>query len=149
MSQQIPRVGIGVFVFKNDKFIMGCRKGSHGDGSWSVPGGHLEFGETIEEGARREVKEETGLEIVDMKVAGITNDIFEKEGKHYVTIWVTSRWKSGKSTLLEPDKFLSLGWHDFKTLPENLFLPWEELLKSSFLPEIKKICDTPRLRKTK
>lgn len=137
MDQQIPRVGIGVFVFKDGKFIMGCRKGAHGEGSWSVPGGHLEFGETIEEGARREVEEETGLAITDIKIAGLTNDIFETEGKHYITIWVTSRWESGHPQLMEPDKFLDLDWHDFETLPENLFLPWKELLKSDFFPKIK------------
>lgn len=144
MSQKVPRIGIGVFIFKDGKFVMGYRKGSHGDGTWSVPGGHLEFGETIEEGARREAEEETGMNITDIKIAGITNDIFEKEGKHYITIWVTSRWKSGKPTLMEPDKFLGLGWHEFNALPKNLFLPWKELLKSDFLPEIKKTCDTLR-----
>ena len=63
MNTNVPRVGIGIFVFKNHKFIMGCRKGAHGEGTWSVPGGHLEFGETIEEGSAREVLEETGLKI--------------------------------------------------------------------------------------
>lgn len=135
---QVPRVGIGVFVFKNNKFIMGCRKGSHGEGTWSVPGGHLEFGETIEQGAKREVVEETGMMIVNVKIAGITNDIFKKEGKHYITIWVTSNWKRGKPRVNEPDKFLEVGWHSFRNLPKNLFLPWRELLKSSFYSQIKK-----------
>ncbi len=116
---------------------MGCRKGAHGEGSWSVPGGHLDFGETIEEGARREVLEETGLTISNAKIAGVTNDIFKKEGKHYVTIWMTSDWKSGKPKITEPDKFLDIDWYDFKTLPKNLFLPWKKLLKSDFFPQIK------------
>jgi len=137
MNQQVPRIGIGVFVFKKGKFIMGCRKGAHGEGSWSVPGGHLDFGETIEEGARREVLEETGLTISNAKIAGVTNDIFKKEGKHYVTIWMTSDWKSGKPKITEPDKFLDIDWYDFKTLPKNLFLPWKKLLKSDFFPQIK------------
>lgn len=137
MNQQFPRVGIGVFIFKNGKFIMGCRKGAHGEGTWSVPGGHLEFGETIEEGAQRETEEETGLKIKSVKIAGITNDIFEAEGKHYITIWVTSDWKSGEPKIMEPDKFLDLNWYDFESLPENLFLPWKELLKSEFFSNIK------------
>ena len=65
---------------------MGKRKGSHGEGTWSVPGGHLEFGETIENCAKREVYEETGLVITDVTVAGITNDIFSEEETHYITI---------------------------------------------------------------
>lgn len=116
---------------------MGCRKGAHGEGTWSVPGGHLEFGETIEDGAKREVEEETGLKITDIKIAGITNDIFKKEGKHYVTIWVTSNWENGEPELMEPDKFLDLDWHTFEDLPNNLFLPWNELLKSNFFLNIK------------
>ena len=132
-----PRVGVGVFVFKDGKFLMGCRKGSHGDGTWSVPGGNLDFGESIEKCAKREVFEESGIRITNVKVAGITNDVFKKENKHYITIWVTSDWKSGKPKITEPDKFLDLQWQDFKTLPRKLFLPWRQLLKSDFLETIK------------
>jgi 8-oxo-dGTP diphosphatase len=139
MKNKIPRVGIGVFIFKNGKFIMGCRKGSHGDGSWSVPGGHLEFGETIEQGAIREAIEETGLQIQNIKVVGITNDIFKAENKHYITIWVASEWKKGKEVVNEPDKFLKLKWCTFETLPENLFLPWVELQKSKFYKNLKRM----------
>ncbi|HBY10166.1 hypothetical protein A2274_03815 [candidate division WWE3 bacterium RIFOXYA12_FULL_43_11] len=138
MNSKIPRIGIGVFVFKNGRFVMGHRKGSHGEDTWSVPGGHLEFGETIEQGAAREVMEETGLEIKNIKVSGVTNDIFTAEDKHYITIWVTSEWKKGKASITEPDKFLSLTWHTFKTLPDNLFLPWVELQKSDFYKKIKR-----------
>lgn len=138
MNQLVPRVGVGVFVIKDGKFLMGKRKGSHGEGTWSIPGGHLEFGETIEDCAMREVLEETGMEITEVKVAGMTNDIFEDEGKHYITIWVTSQWKRGKPEIREPDKLLELGWYDFSTLPENLFLPWKNLLQSDFIDTIKK-----------
>jgi 8-oxo-dGTP diphosphatase len=139
MIKQLPRVGIGVFVFKNNKFIMGQRKGAHGEGSWSVPGGHLDFGETIEKGAQREVMEETGVRIKNIKIVGITNDIFKKEDKHYITIWVVSEWAKGEPYIAEPDKFLDVKWHDFKHLPKKLFLPWKQLLKSDFYSQIKRI----------
>jgi len=116
---------------------MGRRKNSHGDGSWSVPGGHLEFGEKIEQTAKREMFEETGVRISNIKIAGITNDIFEKENKHFVTIWVTSDWVSGKGRVKESEKFIGIGWHDFKSLPKPLFLPWKQLFKSEFLKKIK------------
>lgn len=138
MNNKIPRIGVGIFVFKNGKFLMGCRKNAHGDGTWSVPGGHLEFGEKIEQTAKREVFEETGIRIHNIKIAGITNDIFKKEEKHYITIWVTSDWFGGKEKITEPDKFIGLEWRDFKTLPKPLFLPWKQLLKSEFFKDIKK-----------
>lgn len=116
---------------------MGKRKGSHGEGTWSVPGGHLEFGETIEDCAKREVYEETGLVITDVTVAGITNDIFSEEEKHYITIWVISRWKEGEPQIKEPDKLLDLAWYDFSTIPNNLFLPWQNLFQSDFFIDIK------------
>jgi ADP-ribose pyrophosphatase YjhB (NUDIX family) len=52
------------------------------------PGGHLEYGETFAETAAREVLEETGLEVGNIKFLTATNDVFG-EGKHYVTIFVT------------------------------------------------------------
>jgi len=137
MNEKIPRIGIGVFVFKNGKFIMGCRKSAHGKGTWSVPGGHLEFGETIEQGAAREVLEETGVYIENLKIVGVTNDLFKSENKHYITVWVTSDWKAGEITIIEPDKFIMQDWYDFKSLPKNLFLPWVELQKSDFYKKIK------------
>jgi 8-oxo-dGTP diphosphatase len=133
----IPGVGIGVFVFRNKKFLMGCRKGAHGDGTWSVPGGHLEFGESIEEGAKREVQEETGITIKNVHIVGITNDIFSAENKHYITVWCISEWENGTPTIAEPDKFLDIAWKDFDTLPDALFLPWKQLLHSDFLETIK------------
>ncbi|MCL4384205.1 NUDIX hydrolase [Patescibacteria group bacterium] len=139
MDHPHPRIGVGVFVFKNGRFLMGCRRGSHGSGSWSVPGGHLEFGETIETAAKREVKEETNLEISRLKIAGVTNDIFESEGKHYLTIWVTSFWQSGTPRIMEPDKFIDLDWYNFDTLSSNLFLPWRQLFESDFLLTIKNL----------
>ena len=63
-DKKFPKIGIGVMI-ENDEgdVILGLRKGSHGEGEWCFPGGHLDFGETIFEAAKREVKEETGLDV--------------------------------------------------------------------------------------
>lgn len=129
---------MGIFVVKNGKFLISCRKGTHGVNTWGLLGGHLEFGETIEEGAKREVLEETGMLIKNVKIVGITNDIIENGEKHYVTIWITSKWESGEPEITEPDKFLRLEWRDFDTLPENLFLPLSGLLRSDLVKKIKR-----------
>ncbi len=124
------RVGIGVFVWKDSKFLMGMRRGAHGYDTWSVPGGHLEFGESWEECAKREVREETSLEIANIRFLAATNNIFKEERKHSVTIWMQSDWQSGSPTITEPDKFISMEWLTFASLPRPLFLPWEQLRKT-------------------
>jgi 8-oxo-dGTP diphosphatase len=111
---------------------MGRRRGSHGEDTWSIPGGHLEFNETPEETAIREVKEETGCDIKNVRFAAYTNDRFFDEGKHYVTLWMMSDWKAHEPRVTEPDKFIEQAWFDFDTLPQPLFLPWEQLKASEF-----------------
>jgi len=137
MSENNVKVGVGVFVFKDGKFLMQLRQGGHGSGSWSLPGGHLEFGESFEDTARREVIEETKLQIKNVRFGAVTNDFFPDENKHYVTIWMLSDWDYGKESIMEPDKCLKQGWYSIEHLPSPLFLPWNQLLKSEFIENIK------------
>lgn len=122
-----PAVGVGVFVWKDGKFLMGLRDGAHGAKSWSVPGGWLEFGESFEDCAKREVMEETGMKIKNIRFVAITNNIFKKEKVHSITVWLDSDWVSGQPQILEPHKFKDQKWHTFKDLPTPLFAPWKEL----------------------
>lgn len=132
-----PRVGIGVFVIRDGKFLMGKRKGSHGSGTWSIPGGHLEYGESFEETAIREVQEETGLVIENVRFGAVTNDVFDSDNKHYVSIWMVSDSKVGEPTITEPDKYVDQEWIDIDELPEPLFLSWRQLLISEFFDPIR------------
>jgi hypothetical protein len=78
------RVGVGVIVQdpkSPEKVFAGKRKGSHGAGKLALPGGHLEMHETWEVCAAREVEEETGLKIENIKFAHVTNDPMPDEGK--------------------------------------------------------------------
>lgn len=63
---QHPKVGIGVMIFRDGEILLGKRKGSHGDGEYAFPGGHLEYMESFSDCARREVREECGIEIANI-----------------------------------------------------------------------------------
>ncbi len=111
------------------------RAGSHGHGTWSIPGGHLEYGESWEECARREVMEEVGVTLKNVRYLATTNDVFEKDGKHYISIWMEAEIDQGEPRSMEPHKVLGLTWADLKHLPEPLFQPsWDNLRK--LMPEL-------------
>ena len=134
MEENKPKIGVGVIIRKNNKILLGKRKNSHGDGTWSFPGGHLEFGETPEECAKREVFEETGLILDTFKKGGYTNDIFNKENKHYITLYMITDLEEGEPELKEPEKCEQWQWFEWSKLPEPLFVPIDNLLKDNFNP---------------
>lgn len=122
-----PQVGVGVIVIRDKKVLLGKRKGAHGEGSWCFPGGHLELNESPEDCARREVLEETGIAIRDLRRGPFTNDIFADEKKHYVTLFVIADYDSGQVKVLEPTKCEAWGWFGWDEFPEPLFLPIQNL----------------------
>jgi 8-oxo-dGTP diphosphatase len=139
MSDKFVRVGVALFIFKDSKFLMGQRLGSHGEDTWSIPGGHMEFGETFNDTAAREAFEETGLKVNNIRFGALTNDYFKSENKHYITIWMVGKYAGGKEKIMEPDKFIHQKWSTFSALPKPLFLPWDNLLKSEYIDELGKL----------
>lgn len=127
MNEQKPRVGVGVMIFKDDKVLLGKRKGSHGAGEYAFPGGHLEYMESFSECAMREAKEETGIEIDAIDFLFLAN-IKQYAPKHYVHITVTAQWKSGEPQVLESEKCESWEWYSLDDLPSPMF----ETCKMSF-----------------
>lgn len=115
-----PKVGVSALVIKDGQILLGKRKGSHGAGTWCIPGGHLEYGETIEEGAARELLEETGLKALSIRCAGWTNNIFE-ENKHYISFFAHIDRFEGEIALLEPNKCEGWHWFPLNALPSPLF----------------------------
>lgn len=129
-----PQVGVGVIVLRGNKVLLGKRKGSHGESTWAFPGGHLEWHEMIMNCARREVKEETGLDVLLLNVGHYTNDIFEKEGKHYVTLYLTALSQEGEPRVMEPNKCDEWGWFLWGDFPEPLFIPVRNLVRLGYNP---------------
>jgi 8-oxo-dGTP diphosphatase len=134
-NKRSPLVGVGVLVLREGRVLLGQRKGSHGAGTWALPGGHLEFGETVAQCAVREVLEETGLDIHAVTPAPYTNDVFEAEGKHYITLFVTAHSTAGEPALCEPDKCSEWRWCRWSELPAPLFPPLATLHATGFVPD--------------
>lgn len=134
MSEQRPKVGVGVAVIRDGKVLVGKRKNAHGEGTWAFPGGHLEYGETLEDCARREVAEETGLKITNIRHADFTNDIFVKEDKHYVTLYLVADCAHGEPEVKEPDKCEGWEWYAWEDIPKPIFLSMEHLIEQGYNP---------------
>lgn len=131
---KVTRVGVGVIIIRNGKVLMGKRIGSHGRGSWSPPGGHVEFNEDPEDTAVRETFEETGLKVHSPRFVAITSDIYKKEKKHYITLYYICKYRSGEARIMEPDKFEGWGWFKWNKLPTPIFLAIKDLRKQKFNP---------------
>ena len=120
MEKAVVKVGVGVMVMKEGKVLLGKRKSSHGAGEYAWPGGHMEYMESFEICVKREVKEETGIEIKNVRFLRLLN-LKDYAPKHYVDVGLIADWKSGKPKVMEPDKAESWGWYEIDKLPKPLF----------------------------
>jgi len=129
-----PQVGVGVIIERDGRVLLMRRQGAHGDGNWSNPGGHLEYGESIEECAVREVREEVGITVQHIAFYAMTNDIFAGIGRHYITLWVTGQYVSGEAVANSTREMSEIGWFAWDALPEPLFLPLANLVAGQKYP---------------
>ena len=130
--------GFGVMILREDKVLLGKRhhdpnKASsllNGAGTWTMPGGKLDFQESFGDGAYREVKEETGLEIAKdkLKLISVSNDMVEEA--HFVTLGFLCQSFVGEPKALEPDEITEWLWFDLDDLPKPLYFPSEKVLSN-------------------
>ena len=129
-----PLLGVGVLILRDGRLLLGRRRGAHGAGTWAPPGGHIDEGENVESTARREVREETGLELGRTVIGPTTEDRFP-EGKHFLTTFVIADAPTGTPANLEPEKCEGWEWFRWAELPEPLFLPLQQLRARGFAPD--------------
>jgi 8-oxo-dGTP diphosphatase len=129
------RVGVGVIVCRAGAVLLGRRRGSHGAGTWALPGGGLEFGESVQSCAQRELLEETALRTDAFRQAPYTVDHFPGEQKHYVTLFVEALDVTGEVLNCEPEKCDGWQWFAWNALPAPLFPPLLSLRSLGFVPE--------------
>ncbi|MFA4946477.1 MAG: NUDIX domain-containing protein [Candidatus Micrarchaeia archaeon] len=131
-----PGVGFGVLLLRNGRVLLGKRhddpaKASSlldGAGTWTMPGGKLDYGETFEEGAAREVLEETGLTLNNARVFCVNQDF--AENAHFVTVGLFSDDFTGEPEAREPDEITEWRWFDLEALPKPLYKPSAEALEN-------------------
>ena len=140
MSQKSVRVGVGVLVWKEGKVALIKRTGNFGSGTWSPPGGHVEFGEFALEAAIRETMEEIGVKIKNLNVLGFTEDLSAEYNTHYITVWTRADWASGELKAKDIE-FTESGFFDINNLPEPLFISFKNLVEGKLLP--KKVLPIP------
>ena len=132
-------IGVGVIVLNEKKqILLGLRNEDeekadselHGEGTWTMPGGKLEYGESFEEAGVRETKEETDLNVTDIEVFCMNNDL----NKHaqFVTVGLIAREYNGEVKVMEPDEIVDWKWFDLDNLPKNLFMPSRKCLQNYF-----------------
>jgi 8-oxo-dGTP diphosphatase len=136
MSDTHVRVGVAVIIQRAQQVLVGRRLGdSHGHGTWQFPGGHLERGETPEACAVREAREETGLDVRVVARGPWTSDVFEQEGKHYITVFMLAEWREGEPVVMEPEKCAEWRWVGWDDIPAPVFGPIASAKASGWRPE--------------
>lgn len=147
MSKNKIGVGFGIIVINQEnKILLGKRHDDpekadsdlHGEGSWTMPGGKLDFGEKFKEGACREVLEETSLILNEnnLKLISLTDDIVSDA--HYVTAGFICKSFKGEVKIMEPDEIVKWSWFSLDSLPKPLYPASEKVLKNYLDKEIYK-----------
>ena len=118
MNPSAPVVGVGGVVIRDGKVLLIRRGKPPLYGRWVVPGGTVELGESLEQALVREMREETGLEVVPLEILTVFDRI-ERDGDrvvyHYVIVDYLCRWLGGEA--LAASDALEAAWAALDDLP--------------------------------
>lgn len=123
-----PLACIGVVCRKGDSVLLVKRGREPLKGRWSIPGGKLDFGETVREAALRELAEETGVTARITRLIDVVDSIMD--GQHYVLIDFEAEWVSGEPTAADDAE-------------EARFFPLDEALKRVEWDETRRVIAPP------
>ena len=125
MQKGVDYIGVGVgaaIINKEGKLFITKRgpKAKNERGKWEIPGGSVEFGETLREAVVREINEENGFDIEVVSLLDVCDHIIPDEKQHWVAPVFICKIKKGEPGILEPEKCEQIGWY---TLEEAELLP--------------------------
>ena len=133
-TMNIPRLGVGIYIIRDGKVLIGKRKGNLEPGTWCSPGGKVEWGEEPADTAVREALEESGVSVKNVRFVGYTNDWDELKQHHYITLAYVADWASGEPRVCEPDKCEEWGWYSWDALPEPQFIGLRKFVEKGYNP---------------
>lgn len=129
-----PKVGVAAIVRDHNSILLGKRLSKHAKDFWGPPGGHLEFGESFEQCALRELEEETGLIGSQAHQLAVYNTVYHLEQQHYVIVFMEVAFPHGQEPVLkEPEKCAGWSYFNLDQLPSPLMIGFKMLLEGDLL----------------
>lgn len=137
-----PKVGVGIMILRRlegrTEVLLGRRHEDptkadselHGEGTWTMPGGKLDFQETLLDGIYREALEETGIKINKEKlnIISVADDM--SADNHYVTVGFLCEDFDGEPKIMEPEEITEWRWYNLDNLPERVFPPSQKVIRA-------------------
>ena len=121
------KLGVGVLIERNGKVLLGKRCEGWANGTWTFIGGKLRPGESYIEAAKREAKEETGLEIDNLEL--ITKHVNDINGQPFLTFGFKPKIVKGEPKVMEPDQIEKWEWFDPNNLPGPIYVPTMKMIE--------------------
>ncbi len=116
-------VGVGAIIVDAEGRVFLAKRGAKAQnerGLWEFPGGAVEFGETLRDALKREIREEYGMTIEVGDLLTVTDHILPDEKQHWVSPSYICRIVAGTPTIVEPEKCDEIGWFALEDIPEAL-----------------------------
>ncbi len=115
-----PGVGTGLAILRDGKLLLYRRTRPPEAGHWNIVGGKVDHMERAAEACRREAAEETGLSIGRIAFLTLSEQIFEADRHHWLSVIYRTEDIDGEARVTEPEKLPEFGWFALDALPSPL-----------------------------
>lgn len=124
MDYRNPKPGVAVLMERAGRILLARRGTEPRKGTWDIPGGFIDAGETAEQAVRREMREETGLELADLHYFGSYPDTYGRRDEPVLSFCFTARADTGDP---KPASDVSeLAWFASEEIPHELAFPHQQ-----------------------